>query len=202
MLLIVLFENLTGSTESRSVLDAFFQSVTARTAGFNTVDISKLAASSQFAMILLMFIGGSPGGTAGGIKTVTLAIIIMAAVATLRKRDDVEIFGRSVRFIIIRRAITVTLLFILILFAAALALCITERSNNFTMMQIMFETASALGTVGLSTGMTSSLTTAGKLIIMVVMLVGRLGPLTLLASLTFNLRPARYHYPEEAVMVG
>lgn len=202
MLLIVLFENLTGSTESRSVLDAFFQSVTARTAGFNTVDISKLTASSQFALILLMFIGGSPGGTAGGIKTVTLAIIIMASVATLRKRDDVEIFDRSVRLIIIRRAITVTLLFVLILFAAALASCITERSNNFTMMQIMFETASALGTVGLSTGITGSLTTAGKLIIIIVMLVGRLGPLTLLASLTFNLRPARYHYPEEAVMIG
>jgi len=202
MFFIVLFENLTGSAESQSVLDAFFQSVTARTAGFNTVDISKLAAPSQIILILLMFIGGSPGGTAGGIKTVTLAVIIMAAVTTLKKRDDVEIFGRAVRFIIIRRAITITLLFILILFSAALALSITERSNHFTMMQIMFETVSALGTVGLTTGITGSLTTAGKLIIIIVMLIGRLGPLTLLASLTFNLKPARYHYPEEAVMVG
>ncbi len=203
MLLIVLFENFAGgSPDTKGVLDALFQSVTARTAGFNTVDIARMSASSQIILILLMFIGGSPGSTAGGIKTVTMVIILMTAVATLRKRESVEIFERSIRLVIIRRALTVALLFILILFSAGFALSITERSSHFTMMQIMFETASALGTVGLSTGITGSLTTAGKLIIIIVMLVGRLGPLTLLASLTFNLRPARYNYPEESVVVG
>ncbi len=183
-------------------LDALFQSVTARTAGFNTVDISALSPASRLVLILLMFIGGSPGSTAGGIKTVTLAVIVMTVVAALRKREEVEMFKRSVRIVVVGRAITVTVLFVVVLFSATLILNITERHNGFTMSQIMFETASALGTVGLTTGITPSLTTAGKLIIIVVMLVGRLGPLTLLAALTFNIRPARYSYPAEAIIVG
>jgi trk system potassium uptake protein TrkH len=205
MLGLLLFErcaNGGSSAKDFGVLDALFQSVTARTAGFNTVDIGGLSAASKFVLILLMFIGGSPGGTAGGIKTVTLAVMIMAVVATLRKRDEVEIFERSVRLVIVRRAITVTVLFAVVLFSATLALNITENSNGFTMLDIMFETASALGTVGLSTGITPFLTTAGKLIIIVVMLIGRLGPLTLLAAVTFNLKPARYSYPDEVIIVG
>jgi trk system potassium uptake protein TrkH len=149
-----------------------------------------------------MFIGGSPGSTAGGIKTVTFAVVIMAAYATLRKRNEVELFKRSVRMVIVGRAITITLLFALMLFGVALTLSITERAGGFMMSDIIFETGSALGTVGLSTGITPSLTTAGKLLIIATMLIGRLGPLTLLASLTFNLRPARYNYPEEAIVVG
>jgi trk system potassium uptake protein TrkH len=205
MLGLLLFErcaNGGSSAKDFGVLDALFQSVTARTAGFNTVDIGGLSAASKFVLILLMFIGGSPGGTAGGIKTVTLAVMIMAVVATLRKRDEVEIFERSVRLVIVRRAITIMLLFAMVLFGATLALNITENSNGFTMLDIMFETASAIGTVGLSTGITPFLTTAGKLIIIVVMLIGRLGPLTLLAAVTFNLKPARYSYPDEVIIVG
>lgn len=205
MLGLFLFERYTGqssSARSFGILDGLFQSITARTAGFNTVDIGALSEASKFVLILLMFIGGSPGGTAGGIKTVTLAVVIMAVIATLRRRDDVEMFGRSVRLIIVRRAITITVLFTVVLFTATLALTITENSNRFSLLAVMFETASALGTVGLSTGITPSLTTAGKLIIIVVMLIGRLGPLTLLAALTFNLKPANYNYPDEAVIVG
>jgi trk system potassium uptake protein TrkH len=111
-------------------------------------------------------------------------------------------FKRSVRVTVVGRAITVTLLFIAVLFTATLVLAITEDSNGFGLMEIGFEAASALGTVGLTTGITGSLTAAGKLIIIVVMLVGRLGPLTLLAALTFNLKPARYNYPAEAIIVG
>jgi trk system potassium uptake protein TrkH len=201
MLLILIFERFAGSGKW-DWGGAFFQSVTARTAGFNTVDITSMSASSKFILILLMFIGGSPGGTAGGIKTVTLAVVIMAAMATLNKRNEVQIFNRSIGLVIIRRAITVMLLFVLIFFTAGLVLTITEGGNGFSLMDIMFETASALGTVGLSTGITGSLTTAGKLIIIVVMFIGKLGPLTLLASLTFNPRPARFSYPEEVVIVG
>jgi trk system potassium uptake protein TrkH len=184
------------------VLNAFFQSITARTAGFNTVDIEVLTPSSKFILILLMFIGGSPGSTAGGIKTVTLVVILITTVAALRKRGDVEIFKRSVRLIVVGRAITVTILFVIVLFITTLALSITESSNGFSMSDIFFESGSALGTVGLTTGITGSLTTAGKLIIIIVMLIGRLGPLTLLAALTFNLKPARYNYPEESLIVG
>jgi trk system potassium uptake protein TrkH len=111
-------------------------------------------------------------------------------------------FKRSIRIVVVGRAITVTLLFVFVLFGAALVLVITERASGFSMSDIFFETASALGTVGLSTGITASLTTVGKWIIIFVMLIGRLGPLTLLAALTFNLKPVKYSYPEEAVIVG
>jgi trk system potassium uptake protein TrkH len=204
---ILLFEHYaSGDNTSKNpdILGALFQSITARTAGFNTVDIKELSASSKFILILLMFVGGSPGSTAGGIKTVTLAVVIMTVFAALRKRSEVEMFRRSIRVVVVGRAITVTLLFIAVLFASTLALSVTENSNpkNFTMLDIMFESASALGTVGLTTGITSFLTDAGKLIIIAVMLIGRLGPLTLLAAVTFNLMPVRYNYPEEAVIVG
>jgi trk system potassium uptake protein TrkH len=204
-LAILLFEHYAAGAGSRvedTITNALFQSVTARTAGFNTVDISALSPSSKFILILLMFIGGSPGSTAGGIKTVTLAVIIMTTIAALRKRREVELFRRSIRVVVVGRAVTVMLLFIAVLFCGTLALSITENSNCFTMSDIMFEAASGLGTVGLTTGITPLLTTAGKLIIIAMMLIGRLGPLTLLAALTFNLKPARYSYPQEAVIVG
>jgi trk system potassium uptake protein TrkH len=204
-LAILVFERYAGQSDSAQkvgILGALFQSITARTAGFNTANISALSPSSKFILILLMFIGGSPGSTAGGIKTVTLAVVIMTAVAALRKRGEVEMFKRSVRVVVVGRAITVVLLFMVVLFTATLALSITENSNGFTMSDIMFEAGSALGTVGLTAGITPSLTTAGKLIIIATMLIGRLGPLTLLAALTFNLKPVQYNYPDEAIIVG
>ena len=204
-LAILFFERYAGHGDSEQkvgILGALFQSITARTAGFNTVNIKAMSASSKFVLILLMFIGGSPGSTAGGIKTVTLAVIIMTTIAALRKRPEVEMFNRSVRIVVVGRAITLTLLFVAVLFVATLALSVTENSNECSMSDIMFEAGSALGTVGLSTGITSSLTTAGKLIIITTMLIGRLGPLTLLAALTFNLKPARYSYPDESIIVG
>ena len=207
MLAIFLFECYAGRGESSQkvgILGALFQSITARTAGFNTVDIRALSPSSKFVLILLMFIGGSPGSTAGGIKTATFAVIIMSVVASLRKRETVEMFGRSVRLVVIGRAVTITVLFMAVLFFTTFALSITEskNQNGFTMLDIMFEATSALGTVGLTTGITPSLTGAGKLIIITAMLIGRLGPLTLLAAVTFNQKPAKYSYPEEAIIVG
>ena len=204
-LAIMLFERYASGSQSGnhiSMLDALFQSITARTAGFNTVDIGTLTPSSRFILILLMFIGGSPGSTAGGIKTVTFVVVIMTAIAALRKRGEVEMFKRSVRIVVVGRAITVTLFFVLVLFVTALTLSITEQSNGFSMSDIIFESGSALGTVGLTAGITPALTTMGKLIIITVMLIGRLGPLTLLAALTFNLKPAKYNYPDEALIVG
>ena len=204
-LAILFFERYASSYDTDSntgVLGALFQSITARTAGFNTIKISALSASSKFVLILLMFIGGSPGSTAGGIKTVTLAVVIMTVYATLKKREEVEMFKRSIRVVVVGRAVTVTLLFVAVLFGASLALSITENANGFTMSDIMFEAGSALGTVGLTTGITPYLTTAGKLIIIATMLIGRLGPLTLLAALTFNIKPAQYNYPDEAIIVG
>jgi trk system potassium uptake protein TrkH len=207
MLAVMLFERYAAQPNAANpnpsgILGALFQSITARTAGFNTVNVSTMSPSSRVILILLMFIGGSPGSTAGGIKTVTLAVVVMTAIAALRKRPEVEMFKRSIRIVVVGRAITVTLLFVAVLFIATLALSITENSNGFTMSDVIFEAGSALGTVGLTTGITPSLTNIGKLIIIVVMLIGRLGPLTLLAALTFNLKPVRYSYPDEAIIVG
>jgi trk system potassium uptake protein TrkH len=203
-LAIMLFEHYTGEGSSKSggFGGALFQSITARTAGFNTVDVAKLSPVSRTILMLLMFVGGSPGSTAGGIKTVTFAVVIMTVVASLRKRSEVEMFRRSVRLVVIGRAVTVTVLFVLVLFTATFLLTITERASGFDMSQIAFEAGSALGTVGLTTGITPDLTSAGKLIIIATMLVGRLGPLTLLAALTFNIKPAKYNYADEAIIVG
>ncbi|MBE0537307.1 MAG: Trk family potassium uptake protein [Phycisphaerae bacterium] len=181
---------------------ALFQSITARTAGFNTVDIPGLSDANKLVLMALMFVGGSPGSSAGGIKTVTLTVLIMIVYATLRRRPQVEVFRRRVSPTVAGRAITVTVLFVAILLFTTLLLYITERNSGFGLVDIMFEAASALGTVGLTTGVTPTLTTAGKLIIIAVMLIGRLGPLTLLAAITFNLKPGVYEYPAEPVIVG
>ena len=207
-ILLMLFEHFSPQDvhDSRFKI-ALFQSITARTAGFNTIDIAALSEGSKLVMIVLMFIGGSPGSTAGGIKTVTLALIVMVLYATLQKRREVEMFKRSVRLVVVGRAMTVMLLFIILLTVMTSLLVLTERENctgpdGWKLMDLGFEAASALGTVGLSTGVTPTLTTAGKWIIIVTMLIGRLGPLTLLAGLTFNLKPASYDYPSEPLMVG
>jgi trk system potassium uptake protein len=206
-LAILLFERHSGGSRSSGfdVPAAFFQSVISRTAGFNTVPVGELTSSSKLMLILLMFIGGSPGSTAGGVKTVTLAIIVAAVITTLRRRTDMEMFRRAIRITVLGRAVTVVVLFVVVIFIATMALTITERSHyptDFDLMDLIFEVVSAICTVGLSTGVTPLLTDAGKLIIIAVMLIGRLGPLTLLAALTFNLRAVRYNYPEEVVIVG
>jgi len=204
--LILLFEHCSrrGSFSAcPRVLDALFQSITARTAGFNTVNIGDMNAPSRLVLILLMFIGGSPGSTAGGIKTVTLAVIVMTVITTLRKRGEVEMFRRSIHVAVVGRAVTIALLFVFVLFLTIFALSITEQANSdIALSDIVFEATSALATVGLTTGITPLLTTSGKLIIIVVMLIGRLGPLTLLAALTFDLKSVKYNYPQEAIIVG
>ncbi|MDH4203454.1 MAG: TrkH family potassium uptake protein [Phycisphaerae bacterium] len=201
--LLMLFEHFSTITEHHDHFRiALFQSVTARTAGFNTVDISSLSEASKLILMMLMFIGGSPGSTAGGIKTVTLAIVIMVIYATLRKRREVEIFKRSIRMGVVGRAITVMLLFAGLLILMTMLLTLAEHNSGWSLLDLAFETGSALGTVGLSTGVTPTLTLAGKWVIIVTMLVGRLGPLTLLVGLTFNLKPASYDYPSEPLMIG
>ena len=181
---------------------AIFQSITARTAGFNTIDIARLSDANKLIIMALMFIGGSPGSSAGGIKTSTFMVLIMIAWATLRRRPQVEVFRRRLAPVVAGRAITVIVLFAAILVLSTTLLYITERKSGLQLVDIMFEATSALGTVGLSTGITASLTTPGKLIIILIMLIGRLGPLTLLASVTFNVKPAVYEYPTEPILVG
>jgi len=201
-LALIVFERDAERYQTPMLQSALFQSITARTAGFNTINIKSMSSANKLVLMVLMFIGGSPVSTAGGIKTVTLAVIVMVVYSTLHKRRNVEIFKRTVSQAVVGRAVTVILLFAAILLVASLVLTVTEKQSGFGLGDLMFETASALGTVGLTTGVTGSLTTMGKLIIIIVMLVGRLGPLTLLAAMTFNLKPAGYDYPTEPIVVG
>lgn len=182
---------------------AWFQSVTARTAGFNTVEIRGLSQANQFWIVLLMLIGGSPAGTAGGMKTVTFAVLVLLVWSMLRRRQNVEMFGRSLTVELVRRALTLAVLFGALVTLTTLLLCVTQQGIAGSFMDRFFESASACGTVGLSTGETARLTTPGKYVITAAMFVGRIGPLTLLMGLLAGgKKPARYSYPNEGVIIG
>jgi trk system potassium uptake protein TrkH len=180
---------------------ALFQSVTARTAGFNTVSLENDAMSpaSQFLLMLLMFIGGSPASTAGGVKTVAVAVLALGLVHTLRRRVNVEAFGRTLPNEMMERAAVVVAVMGTVISIVVLALCVTESA---ALPDILFEAVSACGTVGLSTGLTGELTMAGQVIIMLAMFAGRLGPLTVMIALAGGSSPARYEYPPEHVSIG
>jgi len=178
-----------------------FQSVTARTAGFNSVPttISAMSPSSQFLLMLLMFIGGSPGSTAGGVKTVTMTVMLLAVLATLKRRENVESFGRTIVPQLVRRAAAIITLGCALLSAGVLLLCYSESAS---LLDVLFESVSAFGTVGLSTGLTRHLTELGRCVIIVLMFAGRIGPLTLLIALAGREHAVRYDYPAENVIMG
>ncbi|ARN56062.1 TrkH family potassium uptake protein [Sedimentisphaera salicampi] len=188
--------------EISSLKDAFFMSVTTRTAGFNTIEVAQMSEAGKLFSIILMLIGGSPGSAAGGMKTVTLVVIILAVLAAVTKKKEVEAFRRSVRTAIIGRAITVAFFYITAYIIVVFGLMITERSNSFEAIDLMFEGASALATVGLSSGITSELSVSGKVLLIFTMLLGRLGPLTILSSLLLRFKTAKYNYPEEPLIIG
>ncbi len=180
---------------------ALFQSVTARTAGFNTVaiDAESLSPGSRFLLMLLMFVGGSPASTAGGVKTVTVGLLVLGLLATLRKRERIELFGRTIPRDLVERAGVLVVLMFALISSIVLALAITESAP---LRDILFEAVSACGTVGLSCGLSAKLTVPGQLIIMLGMFAGRLGPLTLMVALADKATTMPYEYPEERVTIG
>ena len=184
------------------LLAAWFQSVTARTAGFNTIDISKMTFTGAFFMIILMFIGASPGGTGGGIKTTTVRLLVQATRAILRGHEEVIIYEREIPPILIYKAIAVligSMGFVLVILCL---ISLTEAQQEFTFLQLLFEVVSAFATVGLSTGITAGLTSSGKLLIILTMYAGRVGVLLLMAALFREPRSLRTHYPQETFLVG
>jgi len=183
-------------------LAAWFQSVTSRTAGFNTIDIGKMTATGLFFTIVLMFIGASPGGTGGGIKTTTLRVLLRATRAILRGHEEVIIYEREIPPILIYKAIAVLVGSMSLVLLMLTLISITEAEHGFTFLQLFFEVVSAFATVGLSTGITSGLTLSGKLLIILTMYAGRVGVLLLMAALFREPRPLRTHYPEETFLVG
>jgi len=188
------------------VLAAVFQSVTPRTAGFNTIGLgsSVLAPSTALLLMVLMFVGGSPGSTAGGVKTTTIGVMIASILATLRGRDRAEMFHHSVPQETVHRVASIILLSVSVLVLGTFVLLITERSliGRFGFLGVAFEATSAFGTVGLSMGVTPHLSILGRLIIPVMMFVGRLGPVTIMMSAAEADGTGSYQYPTGQIVVG
>ncbi|RQD70270.1 MAG: Trk family potassium uptake protein, partial [Halanaerobium sp. MSAO_Bac5] len=181
------------------VLSAMFLSVTPRTAGFNTLPTGALRQSSLFLIIFLMFVGASPGSTGGGIKTTTFGVMLITLKNTIVGKEDMEIYNRRLETQIVYKAFTITML------AAALVILMTTLIliiEDFQFIDVLFETVSAFGTVGLSTGITGSLSNISRVLITITMFAGRVGPLTLAVAFGDKVRKGIYHYPTEKVMVG
>jgi trk system potassium uptake protein TrkH len=199
---------LAGDDVSGVFLASVFQSVTARTAGFNTVDFGHLANATLFWIILLMFIGASPGSTGGGIKTSTFGILLAMARSRYRGEEGVSVFKRTVPDETVSKALFILILAFVLITLATLALAASETGDEpylrseTRFIDVMFEVVSAFGTVGLSTGITQRLSGLGKFILVLVMFVGRVGPLSIAALVGQRRGTARYRYAEENVMVG
>jgi trk system potassium uptake protein TrkH len=180
-------------------LAAFFQSVIARTAGFNSVDISKLYDTSIFILIILMFIGGSPGSTAGGIKTTTFGTMILTTIAVVRGNKDISVFNRRISQDIINRSLAILTIGLTLVITVSLVLTLTESAN---FLDLLFETTSAFGTVGLTRGLSPNLSDMGKIIISITMYLGRVGPLTMAFAFSQKQKQPLYKYCEGNIIVG
>lgn len=181
------------------VLNALFQAITPRTAGFNSVDIAMLTDAGLLVLIALMFVGGAAGSTAGGIKVQTFGLLLFAIVSAVRGLTEVQVFRRRVPEGQVLRALAVTLLSLALVFVVAFTLSLVE---DLAFLRILFETFSAFGTVGLSTGITPELSVPGQIAIIATMFAGRLGPLTLAIALAAREWRAHYQWPEEGVRIG
>jgi trk system potassium uptake protein TrkH len=192
--------SLKGLSLSGKVAGAFFGSVTARTAGFNSVDMSMLAPATIIVYLFLMWVGASPASTGGGIKTTTFAVAILNFVSMAKGKDKVEVFGRELSHDSGRRAFSVIFLSFLVIGLAVLLLAMTD--GNLDLDKIFFEVISAFGTVGLSLGITAQISLAGKWVLIVTMFLGRVGTLTILVGIFRKLRSFQYYYPIENVMIN
>ena len=181
------------------VLASLFQSVTTRTAGFNTADLTALSEPGRYIMIALMLIGGSPGSTAGGMKTTTIAVLFASAISTFFRKEYAHFFGRRIDDGVIKNAATILLMYLSLFFFGGLAISIIEGAP---MLDCLFETASAVGTVGLTLGLTSHLGLVSRGILIVLMFFGRVGGLTLIFAALSGTAKNVSKYPQEKITVG
>ncbi len=188
-----------GKSIPEQLLNAMFQSVTARTAGFNTVDLSKLTEGSIFMMIMLMLVGGSPGSTAGGMKTTTIAVLTISIISIFRRKKSEEAFGRRMEEGVMRTSACVFMIYLLLINFSAMLI---SKLENVTMMTALFETTSALGTVGLTLGITPQLGMFSKMLLAVLMFVGRVGSLTILLAFSSPKKMVASKLPLEKVQIG
>lgn len=192
-------ETIGNFTLGEKILASCFQSVTTRTAGFVTIPQKGLTTPSVVVTLFLMFIGGSPAGTAGGVKTTTIAVIMLAVRATVRGREDITCFGRRISDKTARKALAVVLISFLVSIAAIIAMMIFEQGEA---VEQIFEIYSALGTVGISRDYTSVVGLAGKIILCICMYLGRIGPITMVLVFTMRYKQIAVKLPEENVTVG
>ena len=181
------------------IFGSVFQSVTTRTAGFNTADLTKLGSGNIAVMIVLMLIGGSPGSTAGGMKTTTLAVLVLTAVSVFRRKEHTNFAGRSIADSVLRNAIAIVTMYVTLFLSGGVIITVVEK---LPMMTCMFETASAIGTVGLTLGITPSLGPVSRLIIIFLMYIGRVGGLTLIFSALTTNQSNMARLPQEKLTVG
>lgn len=181
------------------ILRSLFQSVTPRTAGFNTVDLTALSEPGQFIVIVLMLIGGSPGSTAGGMKTTTVAVLFAAALSTFRRKEYAHFFGRRLDNEVIKNAATILMMYLVLFFAGGLIISMTE---GLSMIACLFETASAVGTVGLTLGITPGLGILSRIILILLMFCGRVGGLTLVFATLSGVQKSVARLPKEKITVG
>ncbi|MCO6436360.1 MAG: hypothetical protein J5J06_04650 [Phycisphaerae bacterium] len=197
-----------GTSRGTGLLASWFQSVTTRTAGFNTLDFGLMREPTLFFTMFLMLIGGASGGCAGGIKVTTMAVVLASVRARLRGTETVALFRRTIPVAVVRRSFLILILSLIFLTLVVAGLLISEeqrpvgdiRGDRF--MLLAFEAVSAFGTVGLSTGITAGLSVSGKLLIIVCMLVGRLGPLAVALAVIRPKKPPLYEFPEEELAIG
>ncbi|WNQ11251.1 TrkH family potassium uptake protein [Paenibacillus aurantius] len=178
---------------------AMLQSVSSRSAGVTTLDLSSMRQATQFFVMILMFIGAAPGSSGGGIKVTTFVILIGATLAMVRGKEDIVLFERRIAKDRIYKAITFTLLSFILVVLSAMVLSITEE---YSFLGVLFETVSAYATAGMSLGLTAQLTDAGKMFLILLMFVGRLGPVSLAYSLTPQQKKERFRYPEGKITIG
>ncbi|MDD6492248.1 MAG: TrkH family potassium uptake protein [Firmicutes bacterium] len=194
-------ENLLGGMNGKDqLLAAAFSSVTARTAGFNTIDTGGLTSASKLLTIVLMFIGGSPGSTAGGIKTVTAMVLVTYVWSNLRESKGVNIFHRRLDDDVIRKASNVVVISLMMAVTSVIIICFMQP--YLSVEDIMFEVFSAIGTVGMSTGITRDLTTASRILIILLMYCGRIGSMSFALSFTERKKAAPVQLPVEKIMIG
>jgi len=202
-LLFFWLENSSGLSNlgwKEKILASLFQVVTPRTAGFNTIDLESLKTASVFLLIGLMFIGASPGSTGGGIKTITIGVVLAFLRSKIMAREKVNVFYRTIPTECLTRAFT--LIFLALSWIGVASFLLLAAQPGAMMKEVLFEVFSAFGTVGLSLGITPELTPLGKIIIVVTMYVGRIGPLSLLAALSRSKSWGQFEYVEETVMIG
>jgi len=184
----------------QKVMAAWFQSVTPRTAGFNTIDIGKMSEAGLFLTIALMFIGASPGSTGGGIKTTTFRILFSCTGAVLEGQEDVECYQRQIPPAMILKTISVVFGSLLVAFTSAILIELTNPELKF--IEVLFEAVSAFATVGLSTGITAKISALGKLVLIATMYIGRVGVLLLMSAAFGDPKPRSFKYAEESLLVG